>query len=235
MAGTRRFVRRLVRRRRARSCEATALRGGSGSVRPGRCRGRDDACPFPRGRRGPGLCLSFSGRFSGRREGFPVPRGAGMMPVLFRMPGGVPRAPGDGVAGQRRQDAGAQPAPSERRPGGPQRTSGDGAWGAPTPQDVPSDACRAEPGGDQWRDEPGCDAASCSQLRGNCAPGGSGSVRPGRCPGRDDACPFPRGRRGPGLCLSFSGRRDAGRGSLCPGRRRRWPAEAGCRSAASAE
>ena len=45
---------------------------------------------------------------------------------------GLPIALRAGVGGQRRQDAGAQPPPSERSPGCAQRTSGDGAWAAPS-------------------------------------------------------------------------------------------------------
>ena len=40
--------------------------------------------------------------------------------------------PGAGVGGQRSQDGGAQPAPSERSPGWAKRTTGDGAWAVPS-------------------------------------------------------------------------------------------------------
>jgi hypothetical protein len=79
------------------------------SERPAMGRGH----PRPARRRSP---PAYAGGFYGTWEHF----------------GGGAHAPGAGVADQRRQDAEAQSASSERRAGCPERTSGDGAWAPPT-------------------------------------------------------------------------------------------------------
>ena len=66
------------------------------------------------------------------------------MPFRKRMPGGGAHAPRDGVADQRRQDAGAQSASSEWSPGWAQRTSVSRGVGTPDLRKTSMSTCLAE-------------------------------------------------------------------------------------------